>query len=81
MSSAKLRTMCPVVSLLYLLVYITWIKIELFMVALDVSLFFKSRKGHHKEFSTFWKSVKASRRKTFDRYLGAAGDAVSAFDS
>ncbi|AMV35270.1 AIPR protein [Pirellula sp. SH-Sr6A] len=49
--------------------------------AIDVSAFFKSRKGLEKEFSKFIKAGPESRRKTFENALVAFKAAVDNFES
>jgi hypothetical protein len=36
---------------------------------LDLSLFFKNRKGHHEMFEKYWTSISEKQQKTFSRNL------------
>ena len=37
--------------------------------ALDISQFFKNRRGHHVRFSQHWESVSENRKRAFDKSL------------
>ncbi len=49
--------------------------------ALDVSQFFKNRRGHHTRFGEHWNSVSSVRREAFDRYLDKVQEAVASFEN
>ena len=50
-------------------------------IALDVSQFFKNRKGHHTRFTKYWEDVSSARRRAFERDLSKVQDAVASFES
>lgn len=45
--------------------------------AQDVSTFFKSRRGLHKDFAETWKGASASRRNRFDRSIRKVAEAIT----
>jgi len=48
--------------------------------AIDVSQFFKNRKGHHTRFSGFWESVGESRQQAFEHRLEKVKGVIASFD-
>jgi len=49
--------------------------------ALDISQFFKNRRGHHTRFAQFWhSSVSANRLQAFERHLGRVQNAITLFE-
>jgi hypothetical protein len=48
--------------------------------ALDVSLFFKNRKGHHNQFRDHWNGISVARRDKFDKQLAAVAETVAQYD-
>jgi hypothetical protein len=48
--------------------------------ALDVSQFFKNRKGHHRRFFEHWEAVSDKRKRVFDNCLEKVRDAILAFE-
>ncbi len=49
--------------------------------ALDISQFFKNRKGHHKRFSDHWNSVAENRKRTFEKGLTKVREDISRFEN
>jgi hypothetical protein len=47
---------------------------------LDISQFFKNRKGHHTAFSAHWGSVGANRKQAFEKSLGKIQEAIASFE-
>jgi hypothetical protein len=48
--------------------------------ALDISQFFKNRKGHHTRFGQFWETVNPNRRHQFDKQMGKVEAAIVSFE-
>jgi hypothetical protein len=48
--------------------------------ALDISTFFRNRKGHHKRFGDSWAGTNQARREKFTRCLDKVCKAIDAFD-
>jgi hypothetical protein len=48
--------------------------------ALDISQFFKNRKGHHVAFASYWSGVKKARREKFAGYMGRLRQVLDAED-
>lgn len=47
---------------------------------LDISMFFKSRKGHHTAFSSHWESAGQNRKQVFERSLARIQEAIASFE-
>lgn len=48
--------------------------------ALDVSQFFKNRKGHHTRFADYWNTVSSTRRDAFDKCLSKVQGSIASFE-
>ncbi len=50
-------------------------------MALDISQFFKNRRGHHQAFANHWESAGANRKQVFEKSLGKVHEAIASFES